>query len=249
MPKLQHVTASSPHSIAARRPVSAEQLVDQAMALLRQGAFAGAVQLIAAAPAADRNAQAVQRTLAAAYAQSGDLVSAQTAIERALRTLPMEPATRALAGRIALDQKFPERAFPHFEALVQIAPTQMGFWRYLWDAASTPTASSSALQLTETYAIDASADIHVAWAASRALSAQSRVVEAVELARKTFSRHRENVAAQWLWVKRLTDDAPLTALAPKAVGPTGGSQPHTNFQPYLCVDFIFSLFGIFPSQT
>ncbi len=30
---------------------------------------------------------------------------------------------------------------------------------------------------------------------------------------------------------------------------TGGSQPHNNFQPYLCVDFIISLFGIFPSQT
>lgn len=30
---------------------------------------------------------------------------------------------------------------------------------------------------------------------------------------------------------------------------TGGNQPHTNFQPYLCVDFIISLFGIFPSQT
>ena len=30
---------------------------------------------------------------------------------------------------------------------------------------------------------------------------------------------------------------------------TGGSQPHTNFQPYLCVDFIISLFGIFPSPT
>src|SRR4030095_1071421 len=29
----------------------------------------------------------------------------------------------------------------------------------------------------------------------------------------------------------------------------GGSQPHTNFQPYLCVSFIISLFGIFPSQT
>jgi microcystin-dependent protein len=29
----------------------------------------------------------------------------------------------------------------------------------------------------------------------------------------------------------------------------GGTQPHDNFQPYLCVDFIISLFGIFPSQT
>ena len=44
-------------------------------------------------------------------------------------------------------------------------------------------------------------------------------------------------------------DAPATPLAPQSIGSTGGSQPHTNFQPYLCVDFIISLFGIFPSQT
>lgn len=40
-----------------------------------------------------------------------------------------------------------------------------------------------------------------------------------------------------------------TNLSPASIGPTGGSQPHTNFQPYLCVDFIISLFGIFPSPT
>jgi microcystin-dependent protein len=40
-----------------------------------------------------------------------------------------------------------------------------------------------------------------------------------------------------------------TTMDPAIVGATGGSQPHTNFQPYLCVDFIISLFGIFPSQT
>ena len=39
------------------------------------------------------------------------------------------------------------------------------------------------------------------------------------------------------------------ALSSQAVGQVGGSQPHTNFQPYLCVDFIISLFGIFPSPT
>ncbi len=42
---------------------------------------------------------------------------------------------------------------------------------------------------------------------------------------------------------------PFVALSPLAVTPVGGSQPHTNFQPYLCIDFIISLFGIFPSQT
>lgn len=34
-----------------------------------------------------------------------------------------------------------------------------------------------------------------------------------------------------------------------SVSPAGGSQPHSNMQPYLCINFIISLFGIFPSQT
>jgi microcystin-dependent protein len=38
-------------------------------------------------------------------------------------------------------------------------------------------------------------------------------------------------------------------LAPTSLTPTGGSQPHNNLQPYLCINFIISLFGIFPSQT
>jgi microcystin-dependent protein len=44
-------------------------------------------------------------------------------------------------------------------------------------------------------------------------------------------------------------DAPRINLAAQAISAVGGSQPHTNFQPYLCVDFIISLFGIFPSPT
>jgi microcystin-dependent protein len=39
---------------------------------------------------------------------------------------------------------------------------------------------------------------------------------------------------------------PSVTLDPQSVGGTGGSQPHTNFQPYLCVNFIISLFGLFP---
>jgi microcystin-dependent protein len=34
-----------------------------------------------------------------------------------------------------------------------------------------------------------------------------------------------------------------------AVTPVGGSQPHENCQPFLCINYIISLFGIFPSQT
>jgi microcystin-dependent protein len=45
------------------------------------------------------------------------------------------------------------------------------------------------------------------------------------------------------------EDAPTLNMNAQSVGSVGGSQPHTNFQPYLCVDFIISLFGIFPSPT
>lgn len=44
-------------------------------------------------------------------------------------------------------------------------------------------------------------------------------------------------------------DNPLVNLIPTSVSSVGGSQPHTNFQPYLCINFIISLFGIFPSPT
>lgn len=46
-----------------------------------------------------------------------------------------------------------------------------------------------------------------------------------------------------------SSDAPHVNMSPQAVASIGGSQPHTNFQPYLCVDFIISLHGIFPSPT
>ena len=45
------------------------------------------------------------------------------------------------------------------------------------------------------------------------------------------------------------EDVPTVNAAPTSITSVGGSQPHTNFQPYLCVNFIISLFGIFPSPT
>lgn len=42
---------------------------------------------------------------------------------------------------------------------------------------------------------------------------------------------------------------PSITLNTQEISPSGGGQSHDNFQPYLCVDFIISLFGIFPSPT
>ena len=50
-------------------------------------------------------------------------------------------------------------------------------------------------------------------------------------------------------VDYLTIAQPTVALNANSIAPVGGSQPHTNLQPYLTLNFIISLFGIFPSQT
>lgn len=42
---------------------------------------------------------------------------------------------------------------------------------------------------------------------------------------------------------------PAVALAPQSIAPVGGNQPHENLQPYQCINYIISLFGIFPSPT
>jgi len=46
-----------------------------------------------------------------------------------------------------------------------------------------------------------------------------------------------------------TDPAALTTLVPTSVTSVGGSQPHNNMMPYLVLNFIIALQGIFPSQN
>jgi microcystin-dependent protein len=58
-----------------------------------------------------------------------------------------------------------------------------------------------------------------------------------------------NVTGESAAVKVYLEEQPTATMNGAAVAPTGGSQPHTNLQPYLCVSFIISLFGIFPSQS
>lgn len=66
----------------------------------------------------------------------------------------------------------------------------------------------------------------------------------------TGSNPQNNVLDQMSGAILLYKEQPPAApMAAVAVSSIGGNQAHTNFQPYLCVDFIISLFGIFPSPT
>jgi microcystin-dependent protein len=42
---------------------------------------------------------------------------------------------------------------------------------------------------------------------------------------------------------------PNTAMNPACITATGGSQPHDNMSPYLVLNFVIALQGIFPSQN
>lgn len=42
---------------------------------------------------------------------------------------------------------------------------------------------------------------------------------------------------------------PTVAMVPASISQAGGNQPHENMQPTLFVNYIISLFGIFPSPT
>jgi microcystin-dependent protein len=50
-------------------------------------------------------------------------------------------------------------------------------------------------------------------------------------------------------IKPYIEDVASVAMSAQAISAVGGSQPHNNLQPYLVIDFIISLFGIFPSPT
>jgi microcystin-dependent protein len=58
-----------------------------------------------------------------------------------------------------------------------------------------------------------------------------------------------NVPAQTGTFDGYQSSPPTVQMAAQSIAPAGGSQPHTNFEPYLCINFIISLFGIFPSPT
>jgi len=65
----------------------------------------------------------------------------------------------------------------------------------------------------------------------------------------SLSDPTNNVLSDSPNIKLYASQAPSQNLAASTVTPAGGSQPHENRQPVLCINYIISLFGIFPSQT
>jgi microcystin-dependent protein len=65
----------------------------------------------------------------------------------------------------------------------------------------------------------------------------------------TGNNPQGNVIGKGTNIDLFLQDVPNQSMNAASVTPAGGSQPHENTQPFLCINFIISLFGIFPSQT
>lgn len=58
-----------------------------------------------------------------------------------------------------------------------------------------------------------------------------------------------NTPAQSGTMQWYTEDTPSQSFAAQALAPTGGNQPHENMPPFQAVNYIISLFGIFPPPS
>jgi microcystin-dependent protein len=100
------------------------------------------------------------------------------------------------------------------------------------------------------YAIGASGGAETVTLTTQQIPAHSHAPQATaNFANAASPQNNLPAAASVANVDAYGTDQPTAPVSPTSVDTTGGSQPHTNLQPYLCINFIISLFGIFPSQT
>lgn len=60
---------------------------------------------------------------------------------------------------------------------------------------------------------------------------------------------QDNILAASPTIESYVIDVAGPSLAPNTISFVGGSQPHENMMPFLCINFIISLYGVYPSQT
>ncbi|HEU4887232.1 MAG TPA: tail fiber protein [Thermoanaerobaculia bacterium] len=65
----------------------------------------------------------------------------------------------------------------------------------------------------------------------------------------TAGNPQDQVLAQSGQTSYMIEADAILAMNANSITPVGGSQPHENCQPFLCINYIISLFGLFPQQN
>lgn len=80
------------------------------------------------------------------------------------------------------------------------------------------------------------------------IPAHNHLVRAVDELASTIAPSG-NMLARTSIANIYSDFGDSVTMNAQSIGNVGGSQPHSNLMPYLCINYIISLFGIFPSPT
>jgi microcystin-dependent protein len=99
-----------------------------------------------------------------------------------------------------------------------------------------------------TYVIGESLGVEQVTLTINQIPAHNHLVNATSSA-GTQSSPADNLLAASTAVALYNSNAPNQSLYPGSLQTAGGSQPHDNMQPFLCLSFIISLFGIYPTPT
>jgi microcystin-dependent protein len=99
-----------------------------------------------------------------------------------------------------------------------------------------------------TYTLAEQAGVETVTLTSQQISQHNHALRATT-ATGTQANPAGNLLANSQGPQPYIQESPDNNLSPQALAPAGDSQPHDNMQPYLGINFIISLFGIFPSPT
>ena len=102
-------------------------------------------------------------------------------------------------------------------------------------------------QTGSTYALGQKAGVETVTLTSQQIPVHAHVVQATT-ADGTATSPAGALWAQSGLAEFATTGVTTSAMAANAVMAEGGSQPHDNMMPYLCVNFIISLYGVWPQQ-
>lgn len=99
------------------------------------------------------------------------------------------------------------------------------------------------------YALGAKAGSETITLAPTQLPAHNHAMLASMDSAQTANPQNNLLAASTVSFYSAADSSKLVSMAPTMVASTGGSQPHNNLMPFLCVNYIIALQGIYPTQN
>ena len=191
--------------------MAAGSLTDQLVALLRARQLDRVLSVWQAAPAGQREVESAKRTVAAAFAQGGDLASSYKLLAELATRPQVEPTSLLLAGRVAFDLGEFVASVDHFERLAYLDRNNVDVWRRLADAALRAKQPERALRGAEVHALMFTHDAELAIRHASLLALAGRADEALIAFERILARWPKHTLAGPAFAEFVMREFPLEA--------------------------------------